>query len=71
MLFVDVVFARFVRENEYIERLEQCSMINYKCDEGFRVTDYENTIVIVTDANMQNNSPPPPPPLNAGTILNH
>lgn len=38
MLFVDVVFARFVRENEYIERLEQCSMINYKCDEGFSVS---------------------------------
>ena len=28
MLFVDVVFARFVRENEYIERFEQCSMMN-------------------------------------------
>jgi len=38
MLFVDDVFVRFVRENEYIERFEQCSMINYKCNEGFSVS---------------------------------
>jgi hypothetical protein len=38
MLFVDVDFARFVRENEYIERFEQCSMIEYKCDESFSVS---------------------------------
>jgi hypothetical protein len=38
MLFVDVVFARFVRENEDIERFEQCSMMTYKCDEGFNVS---------------------------------
>ena len=38
MLFVDVVFVRFARENEYIERFEQCSMMNYKCDEGLSVS---------------------------------
>ena len=37
-VFVDVDFARFVRENEYIERFEQCSMIEYKCDESFSVS---------------------------------
>ena len=38
MIFVDVVFARFVGEIKYIERFEQCSIMNYKCDEGFNVS---------------------------------